>query len=351
MAKNHLFLIHGIGRHEKGWSDTTWQPCILENLKAFAPYTDMSPEEIDNDLHFFEVTYDAVLDKSYRQRWKELANAIADTALPASVRSVMQELRQEPDARLPEYFWTHALDAILWFSLKQARGAVIQNVAKQLTRGLKAAQLDGADVHILSHSLGTSVIHDTLLCLAAGTESATVYDPNRGGIRWKSLVTVANVSRVVGAMDSPSDDLDVDAFRSHFSRVQGGDLVQFFVNIRHALDAVTFPRRFKPDWETPPFWYVETDRYDELLNIHDFETQFDHPVAARRCLRLFTGIDSLGTADEMKALWRRYDQKYGQSAGGLFSRLHEFIGPDPERKLGPGELARYFVELRREVLA
>ncbi len=349
MAKNHVLLIHGIGQHGKGWS-ASWQQCLRDNAALFAPYS-ADLDAFDDDVGFAEITYDQVFEEGFRARWQTLAAAITDTGLPAPVRTVLGELAQADDARLPEFFWTHGLDALLWYTVGQARQAVIAEVGVQIAKALKKAQQDEADVHILAHSLGTSVAHDTLLCLAASKKTRNVFDPKFGGYRWASFVTIANVSRVMGALSTPSDDLGEDAFRPHGSRVQGGDLVASFVNVRHALDPFTFPRRFKPDWSTPPYWLIEPERFDEPMHIHDLETQFDHPLVARSCLRLFTGRKALGKPAEMTAAWRRYDQKYGKSGGDPFAGMRQQLAPDAERLLGAGEIARYLIAYAKAVLA
>jgi len=349
MAKNHVLLIHGIGAHGNGWS-AGWQQCLRENAELFDPYAN-DAKAFDADVAFAEITYDQVFEQGFRQRWQSLAGALADAALPSAVRTVFSELAQSPDARLPHSLWTHGLDAILWYAVGQARQAVIAEVALQLAEALRRAQRDEADVHILSHSLGTSVVHDTLLCLAAAPDTKKAFDPKLGGQRWTSYVSVANVSRVMGALASPSDDLAVADFRPHSSRVQGKDLVSTFVNVRHQLDPFTFPRRFKPEWASPPYWPIEVDRFDEPAHIHDLETQMDHPLAARTCLRLFTGRKGMGSKTEMDAAWRRYDQKYGRSGGNLFGSLRLLLEPDAERLLGPGEFARYVIACGKEVLA
>ncbi|HEX6812136.1 MAG TPA: hypothetical protein VF384_10975 [Planctomycetota bacterium] len=349
MAKNHVLLIHGIGQHAKGWS-ARWQSCVRENAQLFAPYDD-DPAGFDADVAFAEITYDHVFEQGFRQRWQNLAGALDDASVPAPVRTVLSELSQSPDARLPAFVWTHSLDFILWYSFAQARQAVIAEVGLQIAEALRKAQREEADVHILAHSLGTSVAHDTLLCLAASPDTQNAFDPKHGGYRWASYVSVANVSRVMGALQSPSDDLDADAFRPHSSRVQGKDLVATFVNVRHQLDPFTFPRRFKPEWPSPPYWPIEVDRFDEPGLIHDLETQFDNPLAARTCLRLFTGRKGLGSKAEMDVAWRRYDQKYGRSGGDLFASMRRLLEPDADRLLGPGEFARFIVTYAKEMLA
>ena len=46
---------------------------------------------------------------------------------------------------------------------------------------------------------GTSVVHDTLLCLTDPKYTRGKLDPDAGGKRWDSLITFANVSRLLQA--------------------------------------------------------------------------------------------------------------------------------------------------------
>lgn len=348
MPSNFVFLVHGMGEHAAGWS-AAWQARLEENAKLFSPYFE-GTRKLADDVEFVEVVYDSVFEKDYRQRWKDLAGALQDSALPAAIKPALSELAQVESAKLPEFAWTHLLDPLLWFGLGQARQAVIAKVNKELTKGAKRAQAAGAQLHILAHSLGTSVVHDSLLCLAA--DAPKVFDPERGGKRWKTLVTVANVSRMLNATESPSDSLPTSAFRPHFSRVRPGDLVGDFVNVRHRVDPFTFPRTFAPDWTNPGVLTLEPDRFDELLQVHDLETQFDHPLVARECLRRITGRATLGAKPEqLDAAWKRYQQRYGKSGTFAFQNLSALLAPDANRDLGLGELARYLTTYAKEVLA
>ena len=348
MANNYVFLVHGMGEHSAKWSER-WQTCIANNAKLFAPYADGSAK-LGDDVAFEEITYDEVFDEDYLSVWQDVAGAAASPMLPPAVQIVLEEIAQSPNAKLPAFFWKSAMDVVLWATFPQAREAVVAKVTDKLMAGIGRAQADGASIHMLAHSLGTSVIHDALLCGAAKPESAKVFDPKKGGFQWKSYTTVANVSRLLTASESPSDHLGVESFRPHNSRVRPGDLVGTFVNVQHVLDPFTFPRTFKPDWGNLAFWPERPDRYDELIHIHDLETQFDHPLVARRCLRLFTGRNNLGRPAEMDAAWHRYEQKYGRSGVAGFDELKALIEPDAERKLGAGELARYLATYAKEVL-
>jgi len=349
MITNYVLLIHGMGDHtKKGWSKK-WLECIEANAKLFAPYADGS-RALSDDVKFIEIEYDSVFEQGYRQRWKNLAGALKDAALPSALKPALQEIAQVEDARIPEFAWTHLLDPLLWFGLKQARQAVIAQVNDQIGKHVKAAIAAKADVHILAHSLGTSVIHDSLLCLAS--EFPASFDPGRGGKRFKSLTTVANVSRFLNATDSPSDALSIGAFKPHESRVRPGDLVADFVNVRHTCDPFTFPRTFAPDWKTPAVAGISPDRFDELLNIHDLQTQFDHPIVARECLSRFTGRRTLGAKpEEMPAAWKRYEKRYGKSGAFAFQDTLKLLHPDANRDLGLGELARYLTSYVKEALA
>src|SRR5204862_351172 len=102
--------------------------------------------------------------------------------------------------RVPEYFWTHLLDVLLWCGLAQAREAVIAAVAEQLVDGLVTAIDSGARAHIVAHSLGTSVVHDTLLCLTDPKYASGQLDPEDRG---DAALRAADAEDRRGVHDAP----------------------------------------------------------------------------------------------------------------------------------------------------
>jgi len=53
----HIFLIHGIGKHQEGWSNPL-QKRIKELLKRYTPYHDLDDAAFKKVLDFIEITYD-----------------------------------------------------------------------------------------------------------------------------------------------------------------------------------------------------------------------------------------------------------------------------------------------------
>jgi hypothetical protein len=307
MTGNRVFLVHGMGSHPPGWSEA-WQQAFALAAGEFAPYA-AGGRALADDVTFVEVGYDDVFE-TYRARWHDLASALGDAALPAPLQPVFAALAQQGDGKVPAYFWTHLLDVLLWFGLAQAREAVIAAVAAQLVDGLVTAIDAGARAHIVAHSLGTSVVHDTLLCLTDPKYASGQLDPEVGGRRWDSLLTFANVSRLLQATRSPSSRLPASAFDPLTSRVNTGPngLLRDFVVARHRLDPFTFVRTFEPPAAAGLSRFA-LRRYRDLADIHALETLLANPGVAAVCLRSITGDRAFGTDAEIAAAMPRYDQQ------------------------------------------
>ena len=67
MRKQFVFLAHGMGRHPTDEWAKPWTEVIYENLRQYAPYTDLSNEELAKDhLELIPLNYDEVFEKSFR---------------------------------------------------------------------------------------------------------------------------------------------------------------------------------------------------------------------------------------------------------------------------------------------
>ena len=348
-----VLLVHGMGRHPSNGWDASWRESIVENLRQYAPYSEKSAAEVEaQDLHFHAVGYDAVFEQGFRSRWNGLAGALADAALPLGMRRVLEVLQSDDDPREVDVFWHYLLDPLLWVSLGQARERVIASVAEELAKGAMGAQQRGERVHIIAHSLGTSVVHDTLLAMTDRPDGA--FDPDRSGLRWDSLTQVANVSRLLCAIRSPSAVLPVEAFKPHRSRVRpgAGGLVRRFLDARHRLDPFTFPRTFQPDWSRfGGHTFRVLQRFDSPKGVHDFETHFDCPGVHLPCLRGITGRGTLGKSAEVEGAWRRYDLLYGRDVSLPLESLRLRLEPSTERELGIVDLADYLRRAAQVVFA
>ena len=65
---------------------------ILTELRQYAPFSTMTPEEIESDrICFRPISYDKVFEDNFRKKWGDLAGAISSTAVPVpgKVKSVI----------------------------------------------------------------------------------------------------------------------------------------------------------------------------------------------------------------------------------------------------------------------
>lgn len=346
-----LFVVHGMGRHEESvWADP-WKRRIYENLRRYAPYEGRSDDELAKDvLEIRPVSYDQVFEDQFRERWSDLEGALADRSSLCRLADVLDWLEGagDPDG----IFWSHVLDALLWFTNPQARKATIASVASQLAQGLDEfkAQTGQLEASILAHSLGTSVTHDTLQSLSDSVLTANAFQGRN--YKWRTLVQVANVSRLLQNWMPISTTIAVERYKAHRSLVRPGGrgaLVKTFINLTHRIDPFTWPREFDPQWDLSTFKNVQLKRYDALQKVHDLETYLDHPGAHLRIFQGVLGDRTLGRVEEQERAWSAYDQLYGRVAGNELAGLRALLQGQPDRKLGPVELAKYLVAVWKEL--
>jgi hypothetical protein len=342
MARGYVFLVHGAGKHPVAadgratWAEP-WKAALLEELGRYAPYDGLTPEEVEAEhLCFWPVGYDAVFEDGFRKVWGNLAGMVAGAAvpLPAPVRAAAQWVAHSQSAGDAQaFFWEKALDALLWSTLGLARAAVKARVAKQLVAGIRAMVRENgaADrAHIVAHSLGTSVVHDTLVALTreAGLHEG-VLDPSQ--FRWQSLTMVANTSRLLeSAVDlSPGTRReDFEAHRSILRPDRADSCCRAYLSARHRLDPITWPRPFHPDWPSGAYREVVLDRFADPRRVHDFDHYVRAPEFHVRLFRSLLGRPDLGTRAERLAAQEAYEAQYPVSTTSAFAELRDLAAAD-----------------------
>src|SRR5690606_6652928 len=237
----------------------------LEHLASYSPFRSMEAKEREAAVDLVPLSYDSIFE-GFRTSWSDLAGAIAAVrgAGELPLLDVLEHLEHldssDPQSDFEKLFWENLLDVALWFGSKIARSVAIKEVVRQLTNELGARIApDGSNAdafHVIAHSLGTSVIHDSLVALALSAPTRDAYGPSI--FRFQTLTTIANVSSV---MQSPFDldsNLGPDAFKVYRSVVRPSHLLRDasvcreLLNVRHELDPVTWPSMFEPlGWREP----------------------------------------------------------------------------------------------------
>jgi hypothetical protein len=325
MVTKRILLIHGMGQHAAGWSQAV-QGAIGKAAAHYAPYR--AGRKLGDDVEFVEILYDAEL-QAVLGRWKSAAGALAAAdggeQIPVQLRDALEELAQQEqgDGAFGQLFWTHLMDPLLWCGWQNVRKAVIAALAPRLSEQVTAAIGKDMSLHLVAHSLGTSVLHDALLCLTDPALCGPKFDARAGGYRWASLTTFANVAPLLRAWQSPSAAVPREAFDPANSRVNPtvhGVIGPFF-DVAHVSDPFTWPRPLQPTWQHAGYRRLAVRRWAEIKDVHTVELALADPDVARELLRTWLGNGMLGSKDEQTAARQAHAAAYPNEAPTL-QELH-----------------------------
>lgn len=238
MTKQALIVVHGMGNH----TEETVKATVEESFtKAFGLYSSLNGVQVSEKFDIVAVAYNKNFD-DFREQAAAQAGDMLDTlastsgSMPITVE--LAKIVGELDKAIgeDEFFATHWLDVLLYrFSLlsEPIRLDVAKVLADEIiTRG-------SANVHVLGHSLGTAVVHDTL-AKAYGAEPLEKDGQSlkllNGRDRLGGVHMAANVSRVL------------QSFRKvGASEVRPGTgCCGSYFEYRHKLDPFTKVKPFDP---------------------------------------------------------------------------------------------------------
>ncbi len=246
--KKTLIVVHGMGQHD----DASLKKSVQDAFKAaFALYPSLQGTTPASVVDIVPVSYNAFFDK-YRKKPKTPAASLADRlaavdgSVPFVPRAVSAINGLEASLAEDKFFTTHWLDVILYYLTvlsERARLHVAEAIATSVAR------VGGANVHVLAHSLGTAVVHDTLA--KAYGPANLMSDRNRAlnlspvQHRLGGVHMVANVSRALQTFVKAGDSI-----------VRPGPLgcTSSFTEYRHKLDPIPRIKPFDPtdngEWVT-----------------------------------------------------------------------------------------------------
>lgn len=319
-----VILVHGMGKHLPGEITKDFVSSINSNLNQISGH---EAENIDDLVKIVEINYDGFFDK-VRKKMAEKAKPVADrleairkiTGLVSWGADLVQKITSlESKYNDDKFFYTHWLDVIFYTTLLGAKVRV--DVAKKIAETIR----DNAPqnkIHIVAHSLGTSVVHDTLSQLFRGDFIANDDIPDLDLVthRLKSVWMVANVSRLVNGFTDISDP-----YRSTVRPSPEG-CMDYFRNVRHELDPFTRICQFDPkndsNWVSRDFFEsgyknIETSAITKM-NTHDFAEYIKNPKVSLPLLRqILRIIPEKQNSDEI------FDSFRGASLVGAFDELKE----------------------------
>lgn len=321
MSAHLIFLVHGMGIHQEGWSKALQRQLADQ-------YHDLEWSQLYSwGDHFrpVEIRYDDAFD-AIRTRWQRDSPAVVTMLRQAGLAArAMRKLE-----RLRERFGTdgvlqtHVLDVLMYHFIATVREAVKASVARQMVDAL-AASPPGSRWSVIAHSLGTAVTHDTLHALGAGQVDGA------GDIRRAHLVVMlANVSRT----------LQQETVKTYASRCRpalpGGDgMTAHYLNVRHRWDPIPARWPFSPHAEWPDPDTRDAGRYMDVrltrlsgVNPHGFDHHLRDPGCFVPLLR-FLGSPGLIPEQEARALDKAFARDHPQGPRDALRRRLDRMMPAP----------------------
>lgn len=319
MAKNVVFLVHGMGRHGAGWIAADGGPAatlskVAEQYPAFP-----ASNPLTNAIDFIEIRYDDIFDKILGQ-WAQLSQSLANLpeATPSAIRGVSAKLAgiDKPD----NWFATHALDVAFYVGFKLVRRLVQLRVASQMMKAIAdRGTTEDCSFGLIAHSLGTAIAHDAIHRMgttawlrstdqalaslnAQGVgDSVTTADIDAakalygekvfapGKFKFEAIFMMSNTSVLLHQEgENPFESI----VRPRFSG--GGPLSNAcleFVNIDHAFDPIGKVKRFRAE----EAWTISASRgtakdvfnveHIHDANVHGLDHYLIHPEVHSRILR------------------------------------------------------------------
>lgn len=326
MAQDLLFFVHGMGQHGKDWHEDAVQ--TLRN--AWKTYKDVADIDFDTRVKAVGICYSDIFDE-FREKWAKSAEGIlkvldqaptaADTAkLAALVKAGAKALASADDEN---FVWTHIADVILYRFCSIARQAVDVRVANHIGKTLKES--GSPTWSVIAHSLGTSVIHNTLCKMFKGAPVANIPALTLNS-RPYAVAMVANVSRVL-QLDELADMkvYNSPVFPGKFS---SGALCSHYLNIRHEYDPFTWPSSFFPDqpglkFNQPGYRHL---RPETILgwNTHDLSHYLRLPSVHAPLYRLLRGDVFLTQKEEDDAAMELAQISWNEGTNKLRDWFDEF---------------------------
>lgn len=291
MARNIVFLIHGVGQHTTDWTDIVGGPANA--LRAAAKnYSYFNTHPLDEAVEFVPIRYDDIFDRILTG-WAESARKLREIggAFSPMLDSGIAFMAKA-DSGTPVI--AVGGDVPLYKGFRLFRHRVLMRVIAEMASTIAARTQTGQGTppsfHVLAHSLGTTVAHDAIHSL--GTEEwpeeplASERDPEgvrkekgtfdaakvtgafrNGTFRFGSLFQVSNTSGL----------LHTTAVSPLESIVRPGQYLQTFFNVDHAYDPISKVRPFA----VPATWgaMARTLAVRHLYepNIHGFAHYLLHP--------------------------------------------------------------------------
>ena len=274
MAKQLIILVHGMGTYPEGKILKEFKKAISDRAKGFGIEDDSFLKSVDYREFNYSGYFDAV-----RTQFAENARArkkgfgyLAGMGFGENLIKQLTTFESKVDK--DEFLYTHWLDVILYSTMYFGEKVRVDFITffEKLRNKYKHD-----NIHIICHSLGTAVVHDSLAKYYRTDSNPfdNIPDIMTGDFNIASLWTFANVSRLVNLLNDLTDPL-------HSTVTTGKDgCASNFVNIRHEYDLFTWFKRYDRSMNNSTTF---TNKVFKKVNTHDFYEYVTAPEVARAIL-------------------------------------------------------------------
>jgi hypothetical protein len=317
MAKNIVFILHGIGEYDKDWlqADSTAAHQLREDAKNYGFF---EGKNLDAYVEFVPVLYDDVF-KRILKHWSDLGESLSN-AVPVMPDAAAKALGYIQKADDDAWSIQHAGDVVLYWGFRLFQQRVVLRVLAQITRKIADSIVSNNQVpgyHILAHSLGTAVAHDALHHLgtedwlgalahapfndADGPTGANDRDVYLDGLKrlktefgianpfhpsqfqFETVTMLSNVSELIHSHESPYNSIVRPGSASAESA-----FTKSYINVNHSYDPISIAGNFK----MPKAWEMQGGvdlKVDHVLyaNIHSAAHYVAHPNVHLRLLQSY----------------------------------------------------------------
>lgn len=308
MTRHQVFLVHGMGDFNDRWSAE-----IQKLLKeAYESYEGTSHSPFDDLFEFREINYNKFFEER-REAWKnkteEINLLLKSNGFSDKAAEKLMNLAGQTEG--DDFFRTHVLDVIMYRYMPQVAEQIRRDIQLQILEALdEFPENQSVKWSIVAHSLGTSVVHDTLHAVFTHRVNDKLLSRSD---RLSVLLMVANVSRLLW------NDVDFYGTAVRPNPLPSKGICKRYLNAQHALDP--FPR-VKPFNKPADKWLDENARLEKSYthiqipkvevtdwNVHGFAHYLANP---RVHVPLFRSLlfDSAISGSEKTEKQKEYKQSF-----------------------------------------
>lgn len=339
MARNVLFLLHGVGRHSPNWAfDADGPVPALE--RAAQRYSYFRGRKLSDLVEVVPIYVDDIYDRILKTFNDRIAALNGAGGAPDALKTVLSLNQRATDAGSNDLI-AYGADVPLYrgFPLfaKRIQLAVNLRIAKVIAEKSKAQDGQLPKYVVVAHSLGTAMAHDSIHLLGtenwldasysngpaeAGGDAQGFQDAHRfltqrfgtanpfapGFVDFKSVFMVSNTSRLLQTICSPDKSLVCPLPRGSASAY-----CQRVYNVDHKLDPISkiVPFRVPAEWPKTGGGQITVEHLHQA-NVHGFAHYLDNPKVHLEILMDL--VDGFEPAEEEIELVERFPVLGGRLA-------------------------------------